>query len=95
VGIGIELSGAGGYVWIVSFDNNVKMLASFVVCRVICATQGTFRWRVPSLIAILLLCEPPHLTHSQRMVCCSTFVCVRTVARYSLWDVFLVRSRRF
>jgi hypothetical protein len=42
----------GSSVWIVSFDNIVIMLAAFVVCRVIPATQGTFRWRVPSLIAI-------------------------------------------
>ena len=42
----------GGSVWIVSFDNIVIMLVAFVVCRVIPATQGTFRWRVPSLIAI-------------------------------------------
>jgi hypothetical protein len=47
MGVGIKLS-----VWIVSFDNIVIMLAAFVVRRVISATQGTFRWRVPSLIAI-------------------------------------------
>jgi len=39
-------------VWVVSFDNIVIMLAAFVVCRLIPATQGTFRWRAPSLIAI-------------------------------------------
>ena len=51
VGIGIELSG-GGSVWIVSFDDIKIMLRAFVIWRVISATQGTFCWRVPSLITI-------------------------------------------
>jgi hypothetical protein len=54
VGIGIELYGGrgGSSVWIISFDNIVIILTAFVVCRVIPATQGTFRWRVPSFIAV-------------------------------------------
>jgi hypothetical protein len=44
--------GGGGSELIVCFDNIVIMLAAFVVCRVILATQGTFPWRVPSLIEI-------------------------------------------
>lgn len=35
-----------GSVWIVFFENIVIMFADFVVCRVIPATLGTFRWRV-------------------------------------------------
>jgi hypothetical protein len=41
-----------GSVWIVSMDNVEIMLTAFIVCRVISATQGTFRWRVPSLITV-------------------------------------------
>ena len=51
MGIVIKVSG-GRSVWIVSFYNIVIRLAAFVACRVIPATEGTFRWRVPSLIAI-------------------------------------------
>ena len=38
--------------WIVSFDNVVVIFTSFVVCRMIPATQGAFCWRVPLLCAI-------------------------------------------
>ena len=67
----------GSSVWIVSFDNIVIMLAAFVVCRVIPATQGTFRWRVPSLIAIFaVMCATAFDT---RVGFVAVRSCVRTV----------------
>ena len=84
----------GGSVRIVSFDNIVIMLAAFVVCRVIPATQGTFRWRVPSLIAIFaVMCATTFDTRVGFVAVCS---CVSVLlTSYALWDVFLVHSRRF
>ena len=84
----------GGSVWIVSFDNIVIMLATFVVCRVIPATRGTFHWCVPSLIAIFAVMWAT--TFDTRVGFVAVRSCVSILlTSYALWDMFLVRSRRF
>ena len=75
VGIGIELS-LGGIVWILFFDNIVIMLAALVVRWVIPATQGTFCWRVPSLIAVFVVWAA---TFDTRVGFLAVRLCVRTV----------------
>ena len=63
--------------WIVSFDNVVVMLTSFVVCRMIPAIQGAFCWRVLSLCAVCAVVRAA--AFDTRRVYYSTLVCVHTV----------------
>jgi hypothetical protein len=69
------------------------MLAALVVRWVIPGTQGTFCWRVPSLIAIFVVCAA---TFDTRVGFLAVRLCVSVLlTSYTLWDVFTVRSRGF
>ena len=48
----------GGSVRVVASDNVMVVFTAFVVCRVVPATQGTFRWRVRLLSAICTAVGP-------------------------------------
>ena len=95
MGIGIEFCGGGEVsVWIVSIDTIVIILAAFVLCWVIPATQDTFCWRVPSLIAIFVIMRAT--TFDTRVGFVAVRSCVSVLlTSYTLWDVFPVRSVRF
>jgi hypothetical protein len=81
-------------VWIVSIDTIVIILAAFVLCWVIPATQDTFCWRVPSLIAIFVIMRAT--TFDTRVGFVAVRSCVSVLlTSYTLWDVFPVRSVRF
>ena len=80
--------------WIVSFDNIMVIFTSFVVCRMIPATQGAFCWGVFSLCAI---CAVLRATAFDTRV---GFITVRScvsvlLTSCALWDVFLVCTREF
>ena len=77
--------------WIVSFNNVVVMFTSFVVCRMIPATQGAFCWRVPSLCAICAVVRAA--AFDTRVVFVTVRSCVSVLlTSCALRDVFLICS---
>ena len=98
MGIGVELpgrwGGGGGSVGIVFFDKVVAMLAPFIVCRVIPATQGAFRWYVPSLCAISAVMRATTFTTRVGVVAVRSCGSV-LLTSCALGDVFLLCPRRF
>ena len=93
VGGGTGCTG-GGSVRVVASDNVMVVFTAFVVCRVVPATQGTFRRRVYLLSAI---CSVVGLSAFDARI---GFIAICSgvpvlLASDTLWDVFIVHPRRF
>ena len=79
---------------VVASDNIMVVFIAFVACRVVPATQGTFRWRVRLLSAICTAVGPSAFdTRVGFIAVCSGVPLL--LASDTFWDVFLIHPRRF
>jgi hypothetical protein len=86
--------GRGSSVMVVSFEDGVITLATLIVSRMVSATQGAYRWGVPTFCAVCAVMRATTFDTCVGFV--TVLACVSIVlTSCTLWDMIIVCARRF